>query len=26
VQDFLARRPAPESGDAEAYLQSLVGA
>ncbi len=26
VQDFLARRPAPEHGDAEAYLQSLVGA
>jgi phospholipid/cholesterol/gamma-HCH transport system ATP-binding protein len=26
VQDFLARRPAPEVGDAEDYLQSLVGA
>jgi len=26
VQDFLARRPAPEAEDAEAYLQSLVGA
>ncbi len=26
VQDFLARRPAPEHEDAEAYLQSLVGA
>jgi phospholipid/cholesterol/gamma-HCH transport system ATP-binding protein len=25
VQDFLARRPAPESEDAEAYLRSLVG-
>jgi phospholipid/cholesterol/gamma-HCH transport system ATP-binding protein len=25
VQDFLARRPAPESEDAEGYLQSLVG-
>jgi phospholipid/cholesterol/gamma-HCH transport system ATP-binding protein len=26
VQDFLARRPAPEHEDAEGYLQSLVGA
>ena len=26
VQDFLARRPAAEHEDAEAYLQSLVGA
>jgi phospholipid/cholesterol/gamma-HCH transport system ATP-binding protein len=26
VQDFLARRPAPEHEDAEAYLRSLVGA
>lgn len=26
VQDFLARRPVPEHEDAEAYLQSLVGA
>jgi len=26
VQDFLARRPAADHGDAEAYLQSLVGA
>jgi len=25
VQDFLARRPAPEHENAEAYLQSLVG-
>ncbi len=25
VQDFLARRPAPEAEDAEAYLKSLVG-
>lgn len=25
VQDFLARRPAPESEDAEGYLRSLVG-
>lgn len=25
VQDFLARRPAPEPENAEAYLQSLVG-
>lgn len=25
IQDFLARRPAPESEDAEAYLRSLVG-
>jgi len=25
VQDFLARRPAPESEDAEGYLQTLMG-